>query len=159
MLGVQQQNCPVKDKIIHIYSTSKNVHSTEVAVEGSAQFVLDRNFKNSSYRYFALWTIREKINIHLAINLKSKAGSRAVYRGLSHGWWNLYYCKPQEIFNFWRIFDRYKKDFLAAIVNIEKYIMDNYSNQQQHTANNSRSSICVQCIESTFSVRFWFNYW
>jgi hypothetical protein len=36
------------------------------------------------------------------------------------------------------------------MVNIEKYLMDNYSNQQQQTSN-SRSSICVQRIESTFS--------
>jgi len=29
--------------------------------------------------------------------------------------------------------------------------MDNYSNQQQQTINNSKSSICVQRIESTIS--------
>ena len=59
MLRVQQQNWHVKVKIIRINSTSKtNYHSKEEAVEGTAQFVPDRNFKNCSY--FALWTIREK---------------------------------------------------------------------------------------------------
>ena len=47
MLRVQQQNCHVKVKIIHINSTSKTYHSKEEAIEGTAQFVMDRNFKNA----------------------------------------------------------------------------------------------------------------
>ena len=126
MLRVQQQTWHVKVKIIYINSTSKTYHSKEVVVEGSAQFVLDRNFKTAVTLRCELLG---KIIFHLAINLKSNL---MVYRGLSHRWRNLQYIiashKKYLTFDTFLIFDRCKKDFLAAIVNIEKYLMDNYSN-------------------------------